>query len=320
MAVTVAFLWAPVGQTGMKMASPLMLLAVMFLVVSWTSLCNATYGNPRQPIIQDPRNMGRYPSDYSFHTGYTGAYYPEGRPRRDQRIRLTGGYNNDRCLGRVELRESNVSESWSTLCEMDWDYRDASVACYALGCGMLRQILIEPRNAQTPPTRYVNPGCRGTENSLFDCPLDIAGEPGGSLDKDGPLAGPCTGGVARLRCAPPCYLWRSDREYKYRYKRNAYPPFRFHSHTQSCRYPLCAYPGAPPNGKVVGRYLPAYAAGTVLGLECNVGYELKGAAWLHCTHAGLWDDVRPRCEKSKLPRGVARIMIYGVPTIFRSEN
>ena len=55
---------------------------------------------------------------------------------------------------------------------------------------------------------------------------------------------------------------------------------------------VCAEPGKLINGNVVGSN---YSQGSVIKLECNKGYELRGSAELMCK-GGVWEGQFPECE------------------------
>ncbi|NXY12086.1 DMBT1 protein, partial [Pteruthius melanotis] len=81
------------------------------------------------------------------------------------RVRLSGGRNG--CEGRVELYDGST---WGTVCDDQWDLRDAQVLCRQLGCG---------RPVAALDTAHFGPGsgriflddvqCRGDEPSLQMC-------------------------------------------------------------------------------------------------------------------------------------------------------
>lgn len=80
-------------------------------------------------------------------------------------MRLSGGRNG--CEGRVELYDGST---WGTVCDDQWDLRDAQVVCRQLGCGQPVAAL---------DTAHFGPGsgriflddvqCRGDEPSLQMC-------------------------------------------------------------------------------------------------------------------------------------------------------
>ncbi|XP_041823131.1 T-cell differentiation antigen CD6-like isoform X2 [Melanotaenia boesemani] len=84
-----------------------------------------------------------------------------------QSVRLAGG--SDRCAGRVEVwREGK----WGTVCDDQWDLRDADVVCAQLGCGYALDVTGE--GGSFPPGRgpvhLDELNCTGSEENLWSCP------------------------------------------------------------------------------------------------------------------------------------------------------
>uniref|UniRef100_A0A3B3DMF0 SRCR domain-containing protein n=1 Tax=Oryzias melastigma TaxID=30732 RepID=A0A3B3DMF0_ORYME len=79
-------------------------------------------------------------------------------------IRLVNGDN--RCSGRLEVKSNN---SWSIVCEDDFDQQDAEVVCRELGCGapsVLQGALYGETEAPEWSREFL---CEGHESALLDC-------------------------------------------------------------------------------------------------------------------------------------------------------
>lgn len=81
------------------------------------------------------------------------------------RLRLVGGPGP--CRGRVEVLYAGV---WGTVCDDDWDFADARVACREAGCGpALGATGLGHFGYGRGPVLLDNVGCAGTEARLSDC-------------------------------------------------------------------------------------------------------------------------------------------------------
>ncbi|XP_044028133.1 T-cell differentiation antigen CD6-like isoform X2 [Siniperca chuatsi] len=84
-----------------------------------------------------------------------------------QAVQLAGG--SDRCAGRVEVWRNG---SWGTVCDDQWDLRDADVVCAQLGCGYA--ISVTGQGGSFPPGRgpvhLDELNCTGKEENLWACP------------------------------------------------------------------------------------------------------------------------------------------------------
>uniref|UniRef100_A0A668AR47 SRCR domain-containing protein n=1 Tax=Myripristis murdjan TaxID=586833 RepID=A0A668AR47_9TELE len=79
-------------------------------------------------------------------------------------VRLVNG--NSLCSGRVEVKSD---QSWSSVCEADFDQQDAEVLCRELGCGppsVLQGALYGEAEAPMWTKEFL---CEGSESSLLDC-------------------------------------------------------------------------------------------------------------------------------------------------------
>lgn len=85
--------------------------------------------------------------------------------KKSGRLRLVGGPSP--CRGRVEVLYAG---GWGTVCDDDWDFADARVACREAGCGpALGATGLGHFGYGRGPVLLDNVGCTGTEARLSDC-------------------------------------------------------------------------------------------------------------------------------------------------------
>ncbi|CAK6949168.1 T-cell differentiation antigen CD6-like isoform X2 [Scomber scombrus] len=84
-----------------------------------------------------------------------------------QAVRLAGG--RDRCAGRVELWRDG---RWGTVCDDQWDLRDADLVCAQLGCGYALNVTGQggPFPSGRGPIHLDELNCTGKEGNLWACP------------------------------------------------------------------------------------------------------------------------------------------------------
>ncbi|XP_062414460.1 T-cell differentiation antigen CD6-like [Pungitius pungitius] len=84
-----------------------------------------------------------------------------------QAVRLAAG--GDRCAGRVELWADG---GWGTVCDDQWDLRDADVVCRQLGCGYALSAAGQggPFPPGGGPIHLDELNCTGRERNLWTCP------------------------------------------------------------------------------------------------------------------------------------------------------
>ncbi|NXQ44134.1 DMBT1 protein, partial [Catharus fuscescens] len=72
-----------------------------------------------------------------------------------------------RCEGRVEISHS---AGQGTVCDNNWDLRDAQVVCRQLGCGSAVAVTSSSSFGQGSGSIYLDDvNCTGSESSLFQC-------------------------------------------------------------------------------------------------------------------------------------------------------
>ncbi|XP_059184715.1 antigen WC1.1-like [Centropristis striata] len=82
-------------------------------------------------------------------------------------VRLVNG--TSLCSGRLELKSDQSNQSWSSVCEADFDQQDAEVVCRELGCGapsVLQGALYGEGEAPMWTKEFQ---CGGNESALLDC-------------------------------------------------------------------------------------------------------------------------------------------------------
>uniref|UniRef100_A0A3B4ELN4 SRCR domain-containing protein n=1 Tax=Pygocentrus nattereri TaxID=42514 RepID=A0A3B4ELN4_PYGNA len=79
-------------------------------------------------------------------------------------VRLVGG---SRCSGRVEMLHG---ETWSTVCDADFDQQDAEVVCRELGCGLPVEVLGAAAFGRGEGQVWSEElQCRGNESQIYFC-------------------------------------------------------------------------------------------------------------------------------------------------------
>nr|XP_020494567.1 scavenger receptor cysteine-rich type 1 protein M130-like [Labrus bergylta] len=92
----------------------------------------------------------------------------EGSPQ----IRLANG--TDRCSGRVEVLHDG---QWGTVCDDEWDIRDAEVVCRAMDCGTAQTAKSGSFFGQGQGSIWLDDvGCVGNETTLMHCRHPTLGE------------------------------------------------------------------------------------------------------------------------------------------------
>nr|XP_054765115.1 deleted in malignant brain tumors 1 protein-like [Lytechinus pictus] len=121
--------------------------------------------------------IGRYSCNHERDAGATCVYEAKPNPLL---VRLIGGSSNSE--GRVEVLHDG---SWGTVCDINWDLRDAKVVCRMLG---FDGALEAPGYAQfgqgSGPVLLTYVSCEGTEENLSGCTHAVIGRYSCSHSRD----------------------------------------------------------------------------------------------------------------------------------------
>ncbi|XP_049419905.1 scavenger receptor cysteine-rich type 1 protein M130-like [Epinephelus fuscoguttatus] len=82
-------------------------------------------------------------------------------------VRLVNGTNL--CSGRLEVKSDQSNQSWSSVCEDDFDQQDAEVVCRELGCGAPSVLQGALYGEVEAPMWTKEFQCGGNESALLDC-------------------------------------------------------------------------------------------------------------------------------------------------------
>ncbi|XP_034721995.1 scavenger receptor cysteine-rich type 1 protein M130-like, partial [Etheostoma cragini] len=82
-------------------------------------------------------------------------------------VRLVNG--TSLCSGRLEVKTNQSTQTWSSVCEQDFDQQDAEVVCRELGCGAPSVLQGALYGDVEPPMRTKEFQCGGHESALLDC-------------------------------------------------------------------------------------------------------------------------------------------------------
>ncbi|XP_059213823.1 scavenger receptor cysteine-rich type 1 protein M130-like [Centropristis striata] len=82
-------------------------------------------------------------------------------------VRLVNGISL--CSGRLEVKSDQSNQSWSSVCEADFDQQDAEVVCRELGCGAPSVLQGALYGEVETPMWTKEFQCGGNESALLDC-------------------------------------------------------------------------------------------------------------------------------------------------------
>ncbi|XP_063963107.1 deleted in malignant brain tumors 1 protein-like [Lytechinus pictus] len=129
------------------------------VLLTWVG-CDGTEDN-----LADCYHRGVGDWSYCGHGRDAGAVCYSGANPHPLQVRLAGGSTD--VEGRVEVMHDG---SWCTVCDMNWDLRDARVVCRMLGFDGALEAARSPRFGQGSGRILLTlVGCDGTEDNLADC-------------------------------------------------------------------------------------------------------------------------------------------------------
>ncbi|XP_034721623.1 uncharacterized protein LOC117940432 [Etheostoma cragini] len=82
-------------------------------------------------------------------------------------VRLVNG--TSLCSGRLEVKTNQSTQTWSSVCQQDFDQQNVEVVCRELGCGAPSVLQGALYGDVEPPMRTKEFQCGGHESALLDC-------------------------------------------------------------------------------------------------------------------------------------------------------
>ncbi|XP_045928809.1 scavenger receptor cysteine-rich type 1 protein M160-like [Micropterus dolomieu] len=120
----------------------------------------------------DHTHQGNYSCVYHFDVFYHN-FSSESQPLHltvSESVRLVNG--TSLCSGRLDVKSN---QSWSSVCEDDFNQQDAEVVCRELGCGAPSVLQGTVYRQMRVPVWTKEFQCEGHESALLDCQIDSSG-------------------------------------------------------------------------------------------------------------------------------------------------
>ncbi|XP_078390387.1 scavenger receptor cysteine-rich type 1 protein M130-like [Cetorhinus maximus] len=128
-------------------------------------------------------------------------------------VRLVNGGKD--CAGRVEIYYNGT---WGTVCDDDWDMRDAEVVCRQLQCGFAESA---PGNAKFGEGNSAiwldDVQCKGSEGNLWQCQVNALGQHNCNHNEDASVV--CTGSGSDSSLPGLESLYQNDKSHQHFLKR-----------------------------------------------------------------------------------------------------